>query len=83
MNEQNTFHPHVNKKLYHAYLLRLWCTEQSGTGCWRTSLEDSHTGERIGFASLEELFAFLMELSQPGKSEVSIQQKLSEGGTRR
>jgi hypothetical protein len=52
--------------LYHSYLLRLWCTEQAERGCWRASLEDSHTGERIGFASLEELFAFLMERSEVG-----------------
>lgn len=52
--------------LYHSYLLRLWCTEQTEWGCWRASLEDSHTGERIGFASLEELFAFLMEQSEVG-----------------
>ncbi len=83
MNEQNSSRPHVNKKLYHSYLLRLWCTDQADTGCWRASLEDSHTGERIGFASLEELFAFLMEKSQLGaKPEGSIQQQLSEGGIR-
>jgi hypothetical protein len=46
--------------LYHSYLLRLWCTEQPESECWRVSLEDSHTGELIGFANLEEFFAFLM-----------------------
>jgi hypothetical protein len=40
--------------------LRLWCAETRDP-CWRASLEDPHTGKRIGFASLEQLFAFLME----------------------
>ena len=47
---------------YCAYLLRLWeeggnSHEQSPT--WRCSLEDPHTGDRRGFASLELLIAFL------------------------
>jgi hypothetical protein len=42
------------------YVLRLWRAEEPDQG-WRASLEDPHTGERIGFASLECLFAFLME----------------------
>ncbi len=47
-------------KNYRSYLLRLWCDETPDQ-CWCASLEDPHTGERIGFASLEQLFAFLME----------------------
>jgi len=47
-------------KKYRSYLLRLWRSETLDPG-WRASLEDPHTGERIGFASLEQLFAFLME----------------------
>lgn len=52
-----------HNRLYRAYLLRLWCAERAAAECWRASLENSHTGERIGFASLEELFDFLMEES--------------------
>ncbi len=47
-----------------AYLLRLWCPNAQGASCWQASLEDPHTGERIGFANLEHLFAYLMELSE-------------------
>ena len=47
-------------KGYRSYLLRLWCAETLDR-CWRASLEDLRTGERIGFASLELLFAYLME----------------------
>jgi hypothetical protein len=35
--------------------------EQTEESNWRASLEDSRTGERIGFANLEQLFAFLLE----------------------
>jgi len=31
---------------------------------WHASLEDPFTKERFGFSSLEQLFAFLMELSE-------------------
>jgi len=48
------------KREYRSYLLRLWCAETLDS-CWQASLEDPHTGKRIGFASLEQLFAFLME----------------------
>ncbi len=46
---------------YHSYLLRLWCDSQSRNCERRASLEDLKTGERIGFATLEQLFVFLME----------------------
>ncbi len=36
-------------------------------GVWRFSLEDSQTGQRKGFASLEKLVAFL--LAQAGAAE--------------
>jgi len=31
---------------------------------WRASLEDPSTRVRFGFSSLEQLFAFLLELSE-------------------
>ena len=45
---------------YLSYLLRLW---RVGTekAVWRASLESPLTGERIGFASLDALFAFLLQ----------------------
>ena len=42
-----------------AYLVRLWQVNGEGQPAWRASIEDPHTGERCGFASLESLFAFL------------------------
>lgn len=49
---------------YCAWLLRCWEERGPGLGpplAWRCSLEDPHTGERRGFASLEALSAFLQD----------------------
>ena len=40
-----------------SYLLRLWRTDELRGFHWQASLEAPETGERIGFASLEDLFA--------------------------
>ena len=45
---------------YRVYVLRLWRTESPDLS-WRASLENPRTGERVGFESIERLFAFLME----------------------
>jgi len=42
---------------YFSYLLRMWRTGKESA--WRASLEDPRTGERLGFGSLEALWAFL------------------------
>lgn len=47
------------QRQYISYLLRLWQTRSEGELVWRASLESPHTGERKGFASLVDLFAFL------------------------
>ena len=47
-----------------SYIFRLWCVDGPQTTEWHASLEDPSTRERFGFASLEQLFAFLMELSE-------------------
>jgi hypothetical protein len=44
---------------YVAYLLRLWQVGNEGQVGWRASLENAQTGERLGFASLADLFTFL------------------------
>ena len=43
---------------YFSYLLRLW-REVEGTAVWRASLQDPRTGERVGFATLDDLFKYL------------------------
>jgi hypothetical protein len=59
--------------IYRAYLLRLWVSDSEATdkAGWRASLEDSHTGERLGFASLEQLFAFLIASTEAKKGQES------------
>ena len=42
-----------------SYLLRLWPASDAGTHVWRASLASVQTGERIGFAGLASLVAFL------------------------
>jgi hypothetical protein len=46
---------------YHAGLLRLW--REGAGGAWRASLQDAESGERLGFADLERLFAYLRRLT--------------------
>lgn len=43
---------------YRSYLLRLWREEQAGEP-WRASLQSVATGERQGFASLDDLFGYI------------------------
>jgi len=47
-----------------SYILRLWCAGEPQAAQWHASLEDPSTRERLGFSSLEQLFAFVMELSE-------------------
>jgi hypothetical protein len=49
---------------YLSYLLRLWFVKQNGGGVWRASLEDPHTGNRIGFADMKALIQFLDQQTQ-------------------
>jgi hypothetical protein len=51
---------------YLAYLLRLWCVGGNGEPAWRASLENAHTGERLGFAHLSALVAFLEQATRTG-----------------
>lgn len=60
---------------YRSYLLRLWQADGSAASSWRASLEDPRTGERVGFANLEQLFAFLMEGTSGDAKAKSSQSK--------
>ena len=48
---------------YRSFLLRLW---READDQWRASLEDSHTGERHAFASLQLLAEYLAQSAQAG-----------------
>ena len=57
----------------HAYLLRLWPTGAAGLPVWRASLENIQTSERLGFATLEQLFVFLMQQAEQGGEAPNMQ----------
>ena len=46
---------------YRSYLLRLWRIGTADMPSWRASLEDARTHQRRNFASLEQLYAFLID----------------------
>ena len=64
---------------YRSFMLRLWRGDDGDASQWRASLQDSRTGERIGFASLENLMAYLrgqinlsdkqLDSSEPAKGD--------------
>jgi hypothetical protein len=49
---------------YVAYLLRLW-RESRDRATWRASLQSPHTGEQLGFATVDDLFDFLKRQIEP------------------
>ena len=64
----------MKQPIYQSYLLRLW---RSGTGrdaLWLASLESPMTGERRGFATLNDLFAFLIDLTTESTGESGADQ---------
>ena len=52
-----------NRSHYIAYMLRLWQAGSEDAPVWRASLESTRTGERLVFANLDTLFAFLRDHS--------------------
>jgi hypothetical protein len=61
-------------------ILRLWRDDQPDVPTWRASVEIPETGRRIGFASLEQLFAFLIDISEKNCDLNTIGKK-SQGGS--
>ena len=55
---------------YLAYLLRLWRAGPAEGGGWRASLQDPQTGQRIGFACLDDAVAYLKEKMGEGGAGV-------------
>jgi len=43
---------------YKAYLVRLW---HEGDGVWRGTIENPHTSERLAFAEVEALLAYIRD----------------------
>jgi hypothetical protein len=55
---------------YFAYLLRIWRADGDDEPIWRASLQRPGGAERRGFASLEELFAYLRSQAYAGATPV-------------
>ena len=47
------------QRRYLSYLLRLWQAQGTDNMVWRASLEGARSSEQAGFATLDDLFAFL------------------------
>ena len=61
------------KQHYFSFMLRMWRANGEGKAAWRASLESPHTGERVGFASLEELFTFLRQQAGVAPTRMTIE----------
>jgi hypothetical protein len=71
----------AKRKGYYSYLLRMWQTDE-GPGCaWCASLEQPGTGERRGFATLDQLFSFLKEQAAlpPGQAGIGPKERAGSG----
>lgn len=55
-----------------SFVLRLWSIERAGATNWRASVEIPETGKRIGFASLEQLFAFLIDFTDSNCARLPV-----------
>lgn len=53
----------IDGTIYYSYLLRMWQVLTDGERTWRFQLENVQTGEKSGFASLEDLFARLHQVT--------------------
>jgi hypothetical protein len=62
---------------YRSYLLRLYQAYSAGRVVWRASLEDPHTGTRLGFSSIRRLHEFLLD--QTGDAQNRVDTSLPEG----
>ena len=48
---------------YYSFLLRLWQVKEDGGQEWRATLENVESGEKRGFTSVEELLAYLSQVT--------------------
>jgi hypothetical protein len=46
------------------FLLYLWLVEEGGKPAWRASLETARGGEKRVFSGLDDLFAFILEMTR-------------------
>jgi hypothetical protein len=61
-----------------SFILRLWRVEHSEEASWLASLEIPETGKRIGFASLEQLFAYLIDFIETNRDVIQTGENSNE-----
>jgi len=54
---------------YQSYLLHLWRSPDEETGDWCAVLEQADTRQKVGFANLDDLVAFLHQITRQFESE--------------
>jgi hypothetical protein len=64
----------VKGDIHYSYLLRLWQVHNSGEITWRILLENVLSGEKRGFASLEELQIYLYQVINQ-ENEISVERR--------
>jgi hypothetical protein len=65
-------------EFYRSYLLRVWRAGSADAPIWRLLIEDVQSRQRHGFASPEQLAAFLRVL---GEARPERRDELESGGT--
>ncbi|MFZ6027825.1 MAG: hypothetical protein ACOYYS_08930 [Chloroflexota bacterium] len=63
---------------YHAYVIRLW--RAGAHGPWRISLQNTATGERKGFASVDEAAEYLSGEIEQAEMRPAKWTKADDGG---
>jgi hypothetical protein len=76
---KNTSRQSIQSVRQYSYILRLWRVTGSEAVNWRASLEIPDTGKRIGFASLEQLFAYLIDFSESDSNLQIMKEKKRKG----
>ncbi len=61
-----------------SFILRLWRVEHSEEASWLASLEIPETGKRIGFASLEQMFAYLIDFIESNRDVIQTGENSNE-----
>lgn len=75
--------PTGQRSNYVAYMLRMWqAGSREGQPIWRASLEDPHTGERMAFADVAALLAFLSEWTHPNPAAPAQSDNVDRAGGR-
>ena len=63
---------------YLAYMLRIWSVTDTGKIFWRASVENAQTGERRGFANLDDLFEYLRSQAAAMSEPKMLEKKKSD-----